>query len=299
MELHQVRYFVALYKSRNFTRAAKNCRVTQPALTRGIQRLEKELGGALFRRERNLTQLTELGRLMRPHMEQMLAMAETAIDNASRFNKNELASLRIGLPPAVSADVAAVSLSEVARRMPMLEIKLSSAPQSDMIVRLLEGELDGAFLVHNGELPERLNTWLLYTEDFQLALPSAHTLAKHEAVPLWALQGHALVACVDCSGTTKLKQQCDAIGMAVNIPFVVDSYEQAQHMVVGSLGVALLPERLPLLPPLISRRVADAQLSRTIVLAVVNGRTFSPALNAFVKLVRARDFRLFSKKSGG
>jgi len=62
MELHQVRYYVALCKALNFTRAAEACNVTQPALTRAIQRLEEELGGPLFQRERNLTQLTELGR---------------------------------------------------------------------------------------------------------------------------------------------------------------------------------------------------------------------------------------------
>src|SRR5262249_55698195 len=65
MELHQVRYCVALCKNLNFTRAAEACNVTQPALTRAIQKLEDELGGPLFERERNLTQLTELGRLMR------------------------------------------------------------------------------------------------------------------------------------------------------------------------------------------------------------------------------------------
>ena len=73
MEFHQVRYFLALCTTLNFTRAAEACNVTQPALTRAIQRLEEEFGGPLFQRERSLTQLTELGRLMRPLMEQTLA----------------------------------------------------------------------------------------------------------------------------------------------------------------------------------------------------------------------------------
>src|SRR5205814_5175644 len=96
MELFQVRYFLALAKTLNFTRAAEACNVTQPALTRAIQRLEEELGGPLFQRERNLTQLTELGRLMRPMLEQALAAAESAKQHAQRFRKAELASLRLG-----------------------------------------------------------------------------------------------------------------------------------------------------------------------------------------------------------
>jgi DNA-binding transcriptional LysR family regulator len=68
MELFQVRYFLALSKTLNFTRAAEACNVTQPALTRAIQRLEEELGGALLYRERSLTQLTELGKVILPHL---------------------------------------------------------------------------------------------------------------------------------------------------------------------------------------------------------------------------------------
>src|SRR5258707_13260696 len=102
MELHQVRYYVALCKALNFTRAAEAGNVTQPAVTRAIQRLDEELGGPLFQRERNLTQLTELGRLMRPLMEQTLAAADSAKLHAARFRKAELASLRLGLLPSLS-----------------------------------------------------------------------------------------------------------------------------------------------------------------------------------------------------
>jgi DNA-binding transcriptional LysR family regulator len=291
MELHQVRYFVALCNALSFTRAAQACQVTQPALTRGIQRLEEELGGVLFRRERNLTQLTELGRLMRPHLEQMLAMSEAAIDSADRFKKNELASLRIGLPPALSADLATWSLSEVVRRIPMLEVTLMSAFQSEIIVRLLDGELDGAFLVDKGEIPNRLNRWVLYAEGFHLAVGPAHALAQRDSILLRDLEGQALIACSDCAGTDMLIRQCEAIGIAIKVPFVVDNYEQAQHVAAGGLGFAILPERLPVSPSLVSSRVADAELSRAVLMTVVGGRPFSPALSAFVRLVRARDFR--------
>jgi DNA-binding transcriptional LysR family regulator len=114
----------------------------------------------------------------------MLAISEAAIDNASRFKRNELASLRIGLPPALSADLATRSLSEVVRRIPMLDVKLLSAPQSDIIVRLPDGEVDGGFLVDEGQIPDRLNTWLLRTEGFHLAVGPLHALAQREPILL-------------------------------------------------------------------------------------------------------------------
>ena len=55
MEMHQVRYFLAVCETLNFTRAAENCNVSQPALTRAVHKLEEELGGLLLRRENNLT----------------------------------------------------------------------------------------------------------------------------------------------------------------------------------------------------------------------------------------------------
>jgi DNA-binding transcriptional LysR family regulator len=70
MEMHQVRYFVAVSRTLNFTRGADECNVTQPSLTRAIKQLEAELGGDLFRRERPAAQLTELGQRMHPLLKQ-------------------------------------------------------------------------------------------------------------------------------------------------------------------------------------------------------------------------------------
>src|SRR4029450_6087470 len=76
MQIYQVRYFLALARTLNFTRAAEQCNVTQPALTKAIQKLEQELGGTLIHRERHLTQLTELGKMILPTLEKILAAAE-------------------------------------------------------------------------------------------------------------------------------------------------------------------------------------------------------------------------------
>jgi LysR family hydrogen peroxide-inducible transcriptional activator len=65
MNLQQVRYFLAVCRERNFTRAAERCEVRQPSLTAGIQRLEREIGGNLFVRSTPV-QLSALGRDLRP-----------------------------------------------------------------------------------------------------------------------------------------------------------------------------------------------------------------------------------------
>src|SRR3984885_14426646 len=99
MELHQIRYFLAVANTRNFTRAAEQCNVTQPALTKGVQRLEQELGGQLIFRERQLTQLTDLGKEVLPMLERTLASAEAVRHKAREFQRKDAAPLKIGLAP--------------------------------------------------------------------------------------------------------------------------------------------------------------------------------------------------------
>src|ERR1700746_3932492 len=100
MEMHQVRYFLAVARTLNFTRAADECNVTQPSLTRAIKQLEAELGGDLFRRERPAG-LTELGQRMRPLLRQFFEAAVGARSLASSFKSGEIGALRIALTHSV------------------------------------------------------------------------------------------------------------------------------------------------------------------------------------------------------
>jgi len=97
MEMNQIRYFLAVAKELHFTRAAAACNVSQPALTKAIQKLEEELGGPLFFRERATTQLTELGRLTLPPLERAWRAAREAKEQAETFQRRASSPLRIGV----------------------------------------------------------------------------------------------------------------------------------------------------------------------------------------------------------
>ena len=98
MEMHQVRYVLAVADELNFTRAAEACHVSQPALSRAVQQLEGELGGQLFARERGDTHLTELGRMVLPHLEQVYAEVQQAKHRAKAFLQLERTPLKLGKP---------------------------------------------------------------------------------------------------------------------------------------------------------------------------------------------------------
>src|SRR5215510_14310967 len=101
VQLQHVRYFLALAQTFNFTRAAERCNVTQPALTKALRKVEHELGGDLIHRERQLTQLTDLGKLVFPTLQCTVDAADTARKQAKRFRSEQIAPLYIGLPPSI------------------------------------------------------------------------------------------------------------------------------------------------------------------------------------------------------
>ena len=101
MEMHQVRYFLAVARTLNFTRAADECHVAQPSLTRAIKLLEGELGGELFRRERPRAMLTPLGERMYPLLKQCYDSAQSARSLAAMINDGEVGSLKIAVSSSI------------------------------------------------------------------------------------------------------------------------------------------------------------------------------------------------------
>jgi DNA-binding transcriptional LysR family regulator len=109
MELHQVRYFLALCEEQNFTRAAKRCGISQPSLSNAIKRLEEELGGPLFYRNRVGCSLSELGLELRPYLAKLdetvadVRARATRCRTASRASVGTLPQATLGEPPKHSA----------------------------------------------------------------------------------------------------------------------------------------------------------------------------------------------------
>src|SRR5215470_19130849 len=144
VELYQIRYFLALCETLNFARAAERCGVSSPSLTRAVQKLEQELGGLLIRRERRLTHLTELGRLVRPMLGEVLAQAEGTKTAANRFLSNREKPLRVGIMPSVGPLYLAPFLARFGALHPGIELAFAEGEAARLEELLLGGDLDVA-----------------------------------------------------------------------------------------------------------------------------------------------------------
>ena len=132
MEMHEIRYFLAVCETLNFTRAAERVNVTQPALTRAVQKIEEELGGLLFRRERSRTHLTDLGNLLRPQLEEVLKRSEAVKTAARGFLKLDNAPLKRGVMCTIGPLRFMSFLAQLRADHPGIELTLVEGMPNDL-----------------------------------------------------------------------------------------------------------------------------------------------------------------------
>ena len=141
MEMHQIRYFLAVAEELNFTRASAKCNVSQPSLSRAIKQLEEELGGPLLHRERSRTHLTELGRMVRPHLDTVYEQSRAVKRLSQDFAVSKI-PLRLGIMCTISPCEIVELIAAVKARYPDIELKLCDANAWQLRERLIAGDLD-------------------------------------------------------------------------------------------------------------------------------------------------------------
>ena len=290
MELYQIRYFLAVCDKLNFTRAAENCNVSQPALTRAIKHLEDELGGALFRRERRLTHLTELGRLMQPHLQQVYRSAMAAKEEALKFETLEKAPLHVGIMCTISPIRLVGLIALVERRIPNLELALREAKGSVLVEEMLAGEMDVAIL-GLPNLPERFDAIPLYTERYVVAFPPGHRFEHMASVPLAEMSNENYLQRANCEFTANF----EAFGIErpyanLKVRYRSEREEWIQAMILSGLGCSFMPEYMPLFPRLKTRVLTEPEVKREIKIVTIAGRQFTPATRMFIQLARTYDW---------
>jgi DNA-binding transcriptional LysR family regulator len=283
MEMHQIRYFLALCDTLNFTRAAEHMHVSQPALTRAIQKLEEELGGILFRRERNLTHVTDLGQLMRPHLERILAETEEVQSTAKSFLKLDQAPLSVGVMCTVGPLRFVDFLNQFHSRHPGIEVTMNEGTPDTLKRSLEEGRVDVAILAQPAAFEDRLDAKAIYRERFVVGFAPGHRFEKTNAVKLGELKGESYLARIHCEFRDHIRNLREKHGADMRICFRSERDDWIQVMVTAGLGVCIVPQSCPTVPGLLTRPIIEPEIERDVCLVTMAGRRHSPALAAFVK----------------
>ncbi len=290
MEMHQVRYFLAVARLLNFTRAAEECNVAQPSLTRAIKQLEEEFGQDLFRRERNLTHLTEFGRRMTPFLQQCYDSAAAAKTLAFSLKKGVVSPLTLAISRSLSLSLIVSHLTELARAFDGLELRLLRGASGNIIDHLKKGEADLAVAGPLGESWDRLESWPLFSERVRVAVSKMHRLAGSKLVEPKDLAGEHLIVRTYCETSEEFTSFLNSQQVQPKVSHRMVSERDYLVLLEANLGVGLMPESTARSKLLTCVTVSGLELKRTISVYAVAGRQRASPAGLLIKLLRASDW---------
>jgi DNA-binding transcriptional LysR family regulator len=288
MEMHQVRYFLAVARTSNFTRAAEECNVSQPSLSRAIKYLEIELGGDLFRRERPRVQLTALGRHMLPLLQQCYESALGARALAQAIRRRSVGSLSIVLSRSVPAVVVLPQIARVRSQFRALRLRLLRADPGAVVETLRAGEAELAVAAPQPDAWNRLDHWPLFEEPVRLLVGRDHRLAAHASAVIEDLVGETVVLRPYCETTRDALAACRARGLALEHCDEAASDEDLVALLASGSGVALAPESVGADGRVAALPIEGFDVRRTVALIGIAGRQRTAAGTALMRLLLPR-----------
>ena len=248
MEMSQIKYVLAAAKTLNFTKAARDCNVSQPALTKAIKTLEGELGSLLFHREAKRIQISEFGRSMLPHLQHIMDEAEATRTLAKNYRLLNQVPIRLGVMSTIGPLRLANLFAKFEKNHEGVELSVSEDNLTELKAKLDGGEIDLAVLNPMDGLGKGFHTHNIYTENYVVVFPPDHRLRKLNAVKLSDLSGEPYVDRLACEMREKVIGMCQDMNVELYARFRSQREDWVQAMVLARIGFAFMPEYSVTLP---------------------------------------------------
>ena len=288
MEMHQLRYAVAVVRAGNFSRAAEQCHVSQPSLSQQIMKLEEELGERLFDRTKREARLTRHGEAFLQRAVRILEEVDAAKREANDAKDLLSGTVTLGVIPTDAPYLLPGVMATVDKKYPGVEM-IVHEEQTTRLLKMLHGyEIDLAL----ASLPlegEQLQIQPLFTEELLLALPPGHPLSRKAVVPDSELEQEHLIVMKEghCLGDQVLSF-CNRRQVRPKISFRSAQLETILALVTAGMGMSLIPamavsggkKHLPVL-----RSLGPRKPVRSIVAAWPKHRPLGRAAGAFHKVL--------------
>lgn len=262
IDRYLLRYFLAVIDSGTFTAAAAQANVSQPTLSAGIAKLEREAGAKLFRRNSQRVELTEAGARFAVHarrIEREFNLAQASIDGLAPGG-----TLRLGVLNTIATAELAAFAALAARTAPELAVELVEGNAAALSQHLSRGRIDLALTATGGEPGAEMEP--LRTEAFVLALPASHPLAHEAAIPGEALAGETMIVRRNCEALSETSRYFTRRGIRPFFALRTTNDDRALEMVAAGLGATVIPESHRH-PGVASPALLGFGLTRTLALA--------------------------------
>jgi len=296
MNLQQLGYFVAVARTRNFTRAAESCFVAQPALSQQVRKLEEELGLPVFERRRRGVTLTVAGTAFLAYAEQVLQLVAEGKQRVSDLHKVRYGVVGVLCLPTVATYWLPRAISRYRQHFPDVEIQIHE--HAGCTPEDFRNAIADVGIVQLGdEHSARAGTVQverLFVDEQVLIVPAGHRLAgsgapSEGAIPLKTVAGEPFVLPKPSCGMSRvISQAFSEAGFQPRVRLETSQVEAICEMVSAGLGIGLMPAMAMRrhYPGLRWRRLKNPVPRRTIALAWSAERSLSPAAAAFIRIVR-------------
>lgn len=294
MDLRDLRYFVVIADCGSILAASEQLHIAQPSLSIRIKGLEQELGVALFERRPRGVVLTSEGQELLSHARLLLQAADRARESVRLHASTAVGTVNFGVPTSLAA-VLCVPLVETALEdLPDVKLRIVESMSGYIVDWLREGRLELGVVFGNKSL-NGIQLEPLMEEELYLAADSEDSLAavvdENGDVPLERLANVPLVLPTGQHGLRQLIDEVTRRNGVARAPRVeIDSFLQIQRLVQRRMGMTVLSmaalHEVPLDPPLVTRRIVDPPITRTMALAFSESRSLTKATREIAERVR-------------
>jgi DNA-binding transcriptional LysR family regulator len=286
METHQLRYFLAVTQTGRFTAAAKQCNVSQPSLSIQIAKLEDELGGPLFEREKKGARLTSRGEMFLPRANAILGEMESARKEVEALSNLSMGSVTLGCLPTTGAHVLPKILTAFRKNYPQISVQLKEESSPGLARNLEQGEVELAIVDEAGLKPS-LEHIVLLKEDLLLALPPHHVFSQKKSLALKQLADEPFILMKPGHGFRQITLELfRKAGLTPQVVFESDGIETVQALVAAGLGFSVVPRMVAKVPKVSYVELSQPQASRTLGLAWRQKSKLSPAAQALSRVIQ-------------
>ncbi|MDI1351501.1 MAG: DNA-binding transcriptional regulator OxyR [bacterium] len=241
MNIRDLKYLVAVADHNHFGKAAEECFVSQPALSMQIKKLEESLGVLLIERTNKRIFFTEIGKLIVQQARDILYRVESLQEVANQSKDPFCGELHLGIIPTLAPYLLPLIIPGLSTLFPQLTLYLVEDTTLTLLTTLNEGKLDGALLALPIEGDFVVHS--LFDEEFVLAVPLGHPLAKQKIANFSDLENKTLLLLEDghCLRDQALAV-CRRAHASESKKFRATSLETLRHMVAAGVGITLLPK---------------------------------------------------------
>ena len=278
VSLRQLRVFQSVAQTRNFSRTGDAIGLTQPAVSRAIAELERELGLRLLDRTTREVELTEAGRSLAARLDRALDELDAMLADVAALADADGGKVRVASSPTLSAYLMPGCIAACARQAPRVRFLLLDRIQQHVLEAVRGGEVDFGVVVEPPAVDD-LHCEVILHDPFVLVTPARHRLARGAGVRWKALDGEPMVLLEPSSGSRRYVDDALARhGAVCKVEQELAHPTTVFQMVEAGIGLTVMPG-LAVPPgglPGLAVRPLLPRLERTVMLVRRRERALSP-----------------------